>query len=294
MKRNLALLTALLLVPLALVRAADFKAGDVVRSEFPDLPDTLYAMASGTKTVPKMTIRFPANYTKDRKFPLFIGLWGGHGGDGSGAGVGSIIAEDKDFIFVGMPLFKESIIKTEPFNGLAINPKRDADVICKAYGAMMRKLYAAIPNIDTSRNTIGGTSNGAHTIATIFQTGDAYLMERLQNIIFAEGGFWLQRVENLKGKRLLVMHGDQGGEIRAAIIKDAEALMQRASEQHIDATRIVMENTGHDLPKSLMPRIKDWLYSPTTAAKTTKAEDAAQTGRPEPSLDNKAATPEKR
>jgi len=245
-----------------LAPAAEFRAGDVVRSEFPDLPDTLYTMASGEKTVPTMTIRFPANYSADRKFPLFIWLWGGHGGDGSGCGAGPTITEDRDFIFVGMPLFKESIVKTEPFKGMAINPKRDADVIRTAYGAMVRKLYAAIPNIDTAGNTIGGTSNGAHTIATVFETGDAYLMERLHNVIFAEGGFWLKRVENLKGKRLLVMHGDQGGDVRAEIIREADALMQRAEQQKIDATRIVMENTGHDLPKSFMPRIKDWLYAP--------------------------------
>lgn len=279
MKPSLTLLATLLLAPMAVLHAADFKAGDLVRSGFPELPDTLYSMASGQKTVPEMTIRFPSNYSKDREFPLFIWLWGGHGGDGSGAGAGPIIAEEKDFIFVGMPLFKKEVIKTEPFNGLAINPKRDAEVIIKAYGTMMRKLYAAIPNIDTSRNTIGGSSNGAHTIATIFESGDANLMERLHNLVFAEGGFWLRRVENLKGRRLLLMQGNQGGEIRAAIIRDADALMQRAREQQIDATKVVMENFGHDLPPGFMPKIKDWLYSPE-AQSTSKSAEAPGAGRP--------------
>ena len=283
MKPTLTILAALLLLPVATLHAADFKAGDMVRSEFPELPDTLYSMASGESSMPKMTIRFPSNYSKDRKFPLFIWLWGGHGGDGSGPGAGPIITEEKDFIFVGMPLFKKEVVKTEPFKGLAINPKRDAEVIVKAYGTMMRKLYAAIPNIDTARNTIGGSSNGAHTIATIFESGDAYLMERLHNLVFAEGGFWLRRVENLKGKRLLLMHGDQGGEVRAAIIRDADALMQRARDQQINATKIVMENVGHDLPKSFMPRIKEWLYS------TEAMPDSKSAGSLDP---NRSAAPQ--
>jgi len=239
---------------------AELKAGGFLRFEFPELPDTLYTMHTGKKTVPMMSVRLPVNYSKDGKFPLFIWLFGGTGGDGSGCGAGRTITEDKDYIFVGMPLFKKTIVRDEPYNGLAIQPKRDADVICAAMGTMLRKLYETIPNIDTSQNAIGGTSNGAHSIAAIFYKGDAYLMERLHNLILAEGGFWLNKVENLKGKRLLIMYGDQGGDPRAAIIKDATGLIQKAQQQKIDVTGFVMENTGHDLPKKFMPNIKDWLF----------------------------------
>jgi len=247
--------------------AAELSAGAVVRAEFPELPDTLCTMAGGQRGVPQMTIRLPRNYDKSRPFPAFVWLWGGHGGDGSGPGAGPDIAGDRDYVFVGMPLFKAAVDPAKPFKGLAIDPTADAAVIARAFGAMLRRLDATIPNVDRSRGVIGGVSNGAHTVATILELDDASLADRFEHVVFVEGGFWLRRADRLAGRRLLLVHGDQGGPERALINRDAARLLEKARANQADATTLVMEGVGHDFPRRFMPSIKEWLDdAPRTVA----------------------------
>lgn len=48
-------------------------------------------------------------------------LYGGHGGPGAGPGRGQQIMENKDCIFVNLPLFKKKIDPPGPFKDLLIN-----------------------------------------------------------------------------------------------------------------------------------------------------------------------------
>src|SRR5881394_872910 len=50
--------------------------------EFPDLPDTLATMTTGERKPARLTVRLPANYSRDGKFPLFVFLNGNDGGRG--------------------------------------------------------------------------------------------------------------------------------------------------------------------------------------------------------------------
>jgi hypothetical protein len=51
---------------------------------------------------------------------LFVFLYGGHGGPGAGPGRGQQIMENKDCIFVNLPLFKMKIDPDGPFKGKGI------------------------------------------------------------------------------------------------------------------------------------------------------------------------------
>lgn len=115
---------------------------------------------AGTDSPTQLCIELPDNYTPERKFPLFVFHYGGHGGPGAGAGRGQEIMQNRDCIFVNLPLFKERIDPDGPCKGMMITPEQDGAAICSAYGAMLRKIYETVPNIDTSRNIIGGMSNG--------------------------------------------------------------------------------------------------------------------------------------
>ena len=158
-------------------------------------------------------LALPENYSPERKFPLFVFLYGGHGGPGAGPGRGHQIMENKDCIFVNLPLFKKKFDPAGPFKGLLITTEQDGETICQAYTAMLKKIYATIPNIDTAHNIIGGMSNGAHSIVAMFEKGDAYLMGLFQNLILVEGGFYsIKTYARYQGKGILYLYGDYAGQ----------------------------------------------------------------------------------
>ena len=65
-------------------------AGDDIKLEptarwhlyFPDLPDSLASLARQEKRLVQLTVWLPANYSRDRKFPVFLILDGDDGGFG--------------------------------------------------------------------------------------------------------------------------------------------------------------------------------------------------------------------
>lgn len=95
MKPTITILTVLLFATLAVLHADDglkpaqeLKPGTRMILKFPELPQTLYAMQSGNKAMTQAYIALPENYSLERKFPLFVFLYGGHGGPGAGPGRG--------------------------------------------------------------------------------------------------------------------------------------------------------------------------------------------------------------
>jgi predicted peptidase len=274
MKPTLALLAALLLPPLAMMHGADelqtaheLKPGTRMILKFPDLPQTLYAMQSGQEAVAQAYLALPENYTPEQKFPLFVFLYGGHGGLGAGPGRGQQIMENKDCIFVNLPLFKKKIDPSGPFKGLLITTEQDGETICEAYTAMMKKIYAIIPNIDTAHNIIGGMSNGAHSIVAMFERGDAYLMSTFQNLVLIEGGWYsIKTFDRYKGKGILYLHGDYAGQndwlgkkMREDLPKAVKKLEGAISIHQLNAQGLVMKDTGHDMPAKFNADVKAWV-----------------------------------
>jgi hypothetical protein len=271
MKGILPFATAMLFAPFAALHGADdpkpapdLKPGMRMILKFPDLPQTLYAMQSGQEALTQAYLALPDNYSPERKFPLFVFLYGGHGGPGAGPGRGHQIMENKDCIFVNLPLFKKKIDPSGPFKGLLITTEQDGETICRAYTAMLKKVYATIPNIDSAHNIIGGMSNGAHSIVAMFEQGDAYLMSSFQNLVLIEGGWYsIKTFDRYKGKGILYLHGDYVGQndwlgkkMREDLPKAVKKLEDAIVAHQLNATGLIMKDTGHDMPVKFNADVK--------------------------------------
>jgi predicted peptidase len=274
MKPAFTLLAALLLTPLATLHATDdsktathLKPGTRMILKFPELPQTLHAMQSGQEAVTQAYLALPENYSPERKFPLFVFLYGGHGGPGAGPGRGQQIMENKDCIFVNLPLFKKKIDPDGPFKGLLITTEQDGETICQAYTAMLKKIYATIPNVDTAHNIIGGMSNGGNSIVAMFENGDAYLMNTFQNLVLIEGGWHsIKTFDRYRGKGILYLYGDYamqddwlGKKMREELPKAVKKLDEAITAHQLNATGLVMKDTGHDMPSKFNADVKAWV-----------------------------------
>lgn len=274
MKPAFTLLAALLLAPLATLHATDdsktathLKPGTRMILKFPELPQTLHAMQSGQEAVTQACLALPENYSPERKFPLFVFLYGGHGGPGAGPGRGQQIMENKDCIFVNLPLFKKKIDPDGPYKGLLITTEQDGETICQAYTAMLKKIYATIPNVDTAHNIIGGMSNGGNSIVAMFENGDAYLMNTFQNLVLIEGGWHsIKTFDRYRGKGILYLYGDYamqndwlGKKMREELPKAVKKLDEAITAHQLNATGLVMKDTGHDMPAKFNADVKAWV-----------------------------------
>lgn len=287
MKQFLLLTAALLLALPGALRSADgakpmpdLKPGMRMILKFPELPQTLHAMQSGQEAMTQAYLALPENYSPERKYPLFVFLYGGHGGPGAGPGRGQQIMENKDCIFVNFPLFKKKIDPAGPFKGLLITTDQDGETICQAYTAMLKKIYANIPNIDTAQNIIGGMSNGAHSIVAMFEKGDTYLMSQFQNLILIEGGFYsIKSYARYQGKRILYLYGDYAGindwmgrKMREDLPKMVGKFSDAASAHQLQVTGLVMKDTGHDMPVRYNAEVKTWLVKQLTPSITSQTQ----------------------
>jgi predicted peptidase len=279
MKGILPFATAMLFAPFAALHGADdpkpapdLKPGMRMILKFPDLPQTLYAMQSGQEALTQAYLALPDNYSPERKFALFVFLYGGHGGPGAGPGRGHQIMENKDCIFVNLPLFKKKIDPSGPFKGLLITTEQDGETICRAYTAMLKKVYATIPNIDSAHSIIGGMSNGAHSIVAMFEQGDAYLMSSFQNLVLIEGGWYsIKTFDRYKGKGILYLHGDYVGQndwlgkkMREDLPKAVKKLEDAIVAHQLNATGLIMKDTGHDMPVKFNADVKAWVLKQLT------------------------------
>ena len=253
--------------PAPSAHSPELKPGTRLVLKFPELPPTLYAMQSEADSPTQLCIKLPDNYTPSRTFPLFVFLYGGHGGPGAGAGRGQEIMQNRDCIFVNLPLFKERIDPDGPYKGMMITPEQDGAAICSAYGTMLRKIYETVPNIDTSRNIIGGMSNGAHSIVAMFEHGDPYLMGLFQNLILIEGGFHaVKEFPRYRGKSMLVLYGDYAGQddwlgkrMREQLPGLVASFTAKAAANGIEITGLEMNDTGHDMPPRFNIEVERWV-----------------------------------
>ncbi len=134
---------------------------------------------------------------------------------------------------------------------------------------MFKKIYQTIPNIDTGHNIIAGMSNGAHSIVTMFEKGDAYLMGLFQNLILVEGGFsYVKTFSRYQGKGILYLYGDyvgqddwMGKKMREDLPKFMKKFAESATANKLDATGLVMTNTGHDMPARFNLDVRNWVLN---------------------------------
>lgn len=232
--------------------------GSTFTIQFPELPPTFADLLDHTGIKPQMTVFLPQNYDPNRKHPLLIFLNGGNGGNGGNPSVARALSEERDFVCVGVPLFKEQVAPPTPGNSLERILMRNPD--CKfawpLYKTMLAKLEELVPNIDPAHRILGGFSNGAHTTAGLINESDGEVARRFSAFFFVEGGGKLQRYDLLKGKAFLMAYGSEKSHPRAQQICDA------AKAAGANTNLLGMNIGRHAFPESADPAVRAWLRGP--------------------------------
>ena len=228
--------------------APKLEPGKAVVIEFPEMPATLYESIHHEGTKPAMTIALPKNYDPQRKHPLLVFLQGGDGSAARQANVGRAVTEERDFVCVSLPFFRQKMDK--PDIKLLDD---DFKFMWPLYKTMLARLDQLVPNIDPARRVIGGFSNGGHTTAgMIDDVGDEFV-HYFSAYLLVEGGFKLQHFDRIKNKPLLVLYG-------GARNRDWDTLFGKpAQEAGVRVTMHKMENTGHAFPNEQYPVVREWL-----------------------------------
>ena len=230
------------------------------RVEFPDLPDTLETLASGERQPARMTATLPTNYSREGKFPVFIFLDGADGGRGDGMPIPGRTVVPRDFICVGLPLFKRAYQKKEG----SLVTMEDFETVSRAYRSMLQRLFEIVPNTTPERSALGGFSNGGHTVAVLLAGHDKFILDHFRSFYFVEGGFGplaahvLQK-PIMKQCRFLLLRGDRPDAQPEPKFHLARALEYIAQEHHVDFTSIVMHGHGHELPAEYLVILGQWV-----------------------------------
>ncbi|MGA2497209.1 MAG: redoxin domain-containing protein [Tepidisphaeraceae bacterium] len=223
--------------------------------QFPDMPPTFADLLDHIGTKPQMTVFLPRNYDPKVRHPLLIFLYGGNGGAGGNPGVARGVSEEKDFICVNMPLFKEKVDPPTPDNSRSRILIHDSD--CRfawpLYKRMLAKLEELVPNIDPLHRILGGFSNGAHMTAGLIQESDGEVASRFSESFLVDGGGGLRRFDLLKGKPLLMVCGLWRPNPAPALAAGVKLTVYR------------MKQAEHAFPQSEYPVLNQWLHGPTEA-----------------------------
>lgn len=252
--QSLALALVCLLFPVTGAPAAEappmkLVPGAAFTIPFPELPPPFYALYQNKDVKTRMTVFLPRNYDPARKHPLLIFLGGGDGGDAGNPGVARALSEERDFICVALPLFREKVPPKEPGNDRAriLLQEADAKYAWPFYKQMLAKLEAAVPNIDPARRVLGGFSNGAHMTAYLINQTDGEAAARFSAFILGDGGGGLKRFDLLKGKPLLEVCGLW------------RPKPEKANEAGVKLTIHIMAERKHAFPASEYPVVRAWL-----------------------------------
>jgi hypothetical protein len=306
----------------------DLVPNGYVELQFPQLPDTFYTMKTGKKVPAQVTAHLPTNYSKDGKFPLFVFLAGGDGGNidhNSGGGTRLMIG-DTDYICVALPLFKKSIdphktggdvISSDAQSGIppallamvkgmsasGVVTQDDYDVISSSYATMLGKLFQTIPNIDPDRSVMVGFSNGAHTIGVLLAGKDPFVLGHFHSFCMVEGGMMLTMAPQktltpeLKNHRYLFLLGDGAGQTgwgsaaRPIIAMMEKNFVQQATAYGLDWSLVPMQNTGHTFSPTYYPIVKQWAMGGSAEGAAASAVAPAATPAPASAPQASGTTP---
>ena len=235
----------------------------------------------GPGNKPMITVYLPKNYDTMHKFPLLVFLEGGTGGLGDKIGIPRALAQDKDFICVNMPLFKEAEAAKNQRYLLIDDP--DAKFAWAVYKKMLVRLDETVPNIDPAHRIIGGFSNGGHTTKGIINQSEGEATTYFTAFYLVEGGAGLDRFDLLKGKPLFILYGAKNGGAWA------DRLFKAANDADVKAKIFAMPNVGHDFSREGQAAVRKWLHE-TVLGESATAEMPAAAEQPVPVSTEKSAT----
>lgn len=259
-KNNLTILV--ILIANSLFASNFIKKDTVLTLEFPQLPPTMYSMVYANNAVPRASVFLPADYSMDKKFPVFLWIVGGMGSTGDGARALAETYGNTGFIFINLPQFKN---KLEPlladssnfWRRLMLYYEPDNEIIWNSYKTMLDSIWTLLPNIDMANCFMGGFSNGGHTTAILLNRPNAEITCYFNKFIFIEGGIGLSNYKVLKGKHAVFMQGEKGPDwIRP--------IYQNAKNEGALASFILMEGYGHEFPEKYQEILKKWLLDNIT------------------------------
>ena len=245
---------------------ADLQPGRILTIPFPDLDGPLSALAGGESVIPCMEIRLPDNYRPGKKFPLFVYIPGGMGGDKGDISMAQKIIGTRDWVLVSLPLFKKRLDTKEIYGGILVCAE-DFPIISSSYATMFGRLFEIIPNIDFTRSIIGGVSNGAHTLGVLLTGQDPTILGSFKSYYFGEGGM-LQLADlhkhSFRGHRFLMLVGAKDRTTtKARNLLDAYLIQSRlihdwAKVNGLDFRRVVRPDMGHDFDAKCMAVVRRW------------------------------------
>jgi hypothetical protein len=243
--------------------AQQLTPGKNIEIMFPqqDLPVTLFTMMTGTAAAPCLTIHLPDDYDSTKTYPLLVYVPGFHGGPKGNIGNAQTIAGPKGWIVATVPLFKDSIDKSEPGGGIIIGFE-DYPIISRAYRIILGKIFELVPNIDRAKSALVGFSNGALTIAVLVSNQDEFILTHFKNFcIIDHGMFHLTDLhkKNARDCRFLVLVGDKKDYGRNLKIKGSQLLQEEWKSLGVNLKCQIMEDTGHEFYNRQMALVGLWL-----------------------------------
>jgi hypothetical protein len=240
------------------------RPGAVLEFRFPGLPRTLHAVRRGKRRAPGMVAHLPEGYCRSRRFPVLVYIEGGCGEPADRACLEKPlrIAAGLGYVTVALPLFKSGLDPREIHKGLLIGAYDDYPLMARCYRVMLRKLEAAVPNLDFPRSAFGGFSNGAHATALLLSAVDPFILARFRDFYLVEGGLRLSSLHKaaLARKRFLVMVGARPGDAgHRAFLESARLLRLSARRLGRDLALRRMPGVGHAFPDGAVPLLRAWL-----------------------------------
>lgn len=240
--------------------------GQNITIPFPSLPRPFSALAGGKPAIPCLDIRLPDNYKPGRKFPLFVHIPGGSGSYKGNLAAAREIIGTRNWILASLPLFKKSFDKKEIYGGILICHE-DRPMIAASYAVMLKRLFRLIPNIDFKRSVIGGSSNGAHTVALLITAQDPVILKYFRGYYFGDGGI-LQLSDlhklSLRGHRFLMIVGAKDRrKVTPRNLLDLYLIQSRLHEawakiNGLDFRRIERPDMGHAFDARCMAAVRRW------------------------------------
>ncbi len=245
---------------------SDLKPGALIEIQFPELTVDTFGKPAACHLV------LPAHYDPAKPYGLAVWLAGGGGNNKPDS---SIYPPD-EFIGVGLPYPKGASSYTKPsifsifwMADLLASYQKKASDVWEYQRPMIDEVLKRIPNVQKSRNLIGGFSNGAHTIDLLLRIKGAEgtnLADYFSIFVVADGGGWAQQnpYPPLKGKFAYVCWGQNSS--NASHTKTVVKFFQDAG-----ATTSTSEiaGAGHAFPSSERAKAKEWVETKVLPALTS-------------------------
>ena len=227
-----------------------------------ELPPNLYSVYTGDDKDSYVQYCLPADYNKGKTYPLILYVPGFHGHPGGNIDNARDIGNGHECIVASLPLFKEHVDRSEVANGVIVSFS-DYPVLSKAYKTILERFYQTIPNVDRTRSSMVGFSNGAITIGVLLSMHDTYLLERFQNFCLVDHGmFHLADLHKslAKDRRYLILVGDQEDFGRELKLRGARLIEDSYKMLNINIESRILGNTGHELTAECKKDIGNWIF----------------------------------